>query len=243
MHVNSRLAILFVSVTLITHSTGCTSIKTRPLAKDRNGNLYGTSHHEGIRGVPCKFKIPKGTRVELLEDVVIFNNGYVSILNGPRGIRSDYRINLSEISEDLHFMVDIPRPIAGTLDIGSEDKSGFEFNKEGYLQGIGAKVEDTTISDITEAVTSLSPFLTKNNEKYTADGGDKTKPIVEYRIITRVVATKEFYWDSPSWHLEMNEWLSCHGCGKSITEVQTIGANQQKSPSVVKASFRTKPGL
>jgi hypothetical protein len=195
MHVNSRLAILFASLTLITQSTGCTSIKTRPLAKDLNGNLYGNSHHEGIRGVPCKFKIPKGTRVELLEDVAIFNNGSVSILNGPRGNTSDYRIELSEISEDLHFMVDIPRPIAGTLEIGSDNKPGFEFNKEGYLQGVGAKVEDKTISDITEAVKSLSPFLTNNN-KNTGFAGDNTPPKVDYRIITRVVATKEFYWDN-----------------------------------------------
>ncbi|MFN9628054.1 MAG: hypothetical protein ACK6AT_17510, partial [Planctomycetota bacterium] len=135
--------------------SGCTSIKTKPLYQDQRGNLYGESHASGTKGVPCKFKIRKGVRLSLIETIVITNEGKVLSL-GNRG-KPLLKIQEQDIEEDQFFLIHVPRPLAGTLEIGSSDKPGYSFNEQGYLTGIGAMVEDKTIEDITSVLGGLAP--------------------------------------------------------------------------------------
>lgn len=88
--------------------------------------------------MPCKFKIKKGVRLSLIETIVITNEGKLLSL-GNRG-KPLLKIQEQDIEEDQFFLIHVPRPSAGTLEIGSSDKPGYSFNEQGYLTGIGAMV-------------------------------------------------------------------------------------------------------
>jgi len=196
---------------------GCTSIQMKPLYQDQRGNLYGDLHSKGTKGVPCKFKVQKGIRLSLIETFVVKNDGKVLPL-GHRG-KPLLKIQEQEIEEDQFFLVHVPRPLAGTLEIGSADKPGYSFNDKGYLTGIGAMVEDKTIEDVTSVLAGLAP-----GDESTRSKGmlrmteNESKTLDDFVVRERLVATRDFYWSDPNWHCAVNDWLQEYECNNLTCE-------------------------
>jgi hypothetical protein len=226
----------FCSIALLTFS-GCTSIKTKPLYQDQRGNLYGDSHASGTKGVPCKFKIRKGVRLSLIETIVITNEGKVLSL-GNRG-KPLLKIQEQDIEEDQFFLIHVPRPLAGTLEIGSSDKPGYSFNEQGYLTGIGAMVEDKTIEDITSVLGGFAPGDKSSESKGMFRMNDTdSKTLDDFVIRDRLVATRDFYWSDPNWHCAVNDWLQEHECGNLTCESVVGDSRPQVASKISSKSIR-----
>lgn len=236
MNLTRKFSVLFQVFSLLNLalSVGCTSIRTNSLSSDANGNWYGGIHYSSNKGVPCKLKIQKGIRVNVFEQVAIFSDGETSVLT-ESGSKSKAILSIKRepIMKDVFFMVHIPRPLAGTLEIGSGDNPGYEFNDEGYLVGLGAKVEDTTVKDVAGIVKAFSPFSLGGQKSFEAE-----EKKAEYVIKERLVATKDFYWDDPNWDAAMNQWLCGIEANILTCQSEVDNVSIRTSDKAVKAKIR-----
>ena len=173
---------------------GCTSIRSTQLFRATDGKFSAYCMPWGTKGVPCKFQVETGLRVEIKETY------FIDVTNGNE-VSCDHRlydVTKTPIFSDQVFMVHIPRPLAGTLDLNGADK-GYHFSN-GYLTKIGASVDDTTIEDIT---TILGP---NNLGGFLKTGATADPKALE--AATRTVAVREFSFADPCWYLDMNEWIN-----------------------------------
>jgi|694.fasta_scaffold08443_4 hypothetical protein len=218
-------------------ASGCTSIQMKPLFQDQRGNLYGDLHSKGTKGVPCKFKVKKGIRLSLIETIVVSNEGKVLPL-GHRG-NPLLKIQEQDIEEDQFFLVHVPRPLAGTLEIGSADKPGYSFNDKGYLTGIGAMVEDKTIEDVTSVLAGLAPGgeTTKSKGMFQLSENDSQTP-GDFVVRERLVATRDFYWSDPNWHCAVNDWLQEYECNNLTCESVAAENRPQVASKISPKSMR-----
>jgi hypothetical protein len=236
MHSLSKPGLLLITIFGGITFLGCTSIKSKPLSNDGHGNWYSSANLKGTKGVPCKLKIAKGTRVNVLEQIAVFADGRVAPFGYGKfpEAESIKVFEVEDIKEDLYFMVHIPRPVAGTLEIGSEDKPGYKFNSDGYLIGLGAKIVDTTIQDVTSVVKALTPSKTTTS----TNAEKEAEPKVEYVIKNRLVATRDFYWDDPNWQIEMNQWIESFESGNQACQNIDSRLGSKSSEPVVRKMIR-----
>jgi hypothetical protein len=197
---NSACNLIFFC--LLTISTGCTSIKTSQLFRATDGKFAAGFPKQAIKGVPCKFKVQSGIRGIITETLLIDTRTGDAIVPGKR----IFSLSTEDIHSDQVFLVHIPRPFAGTLDLsGDPDKrKGYHFNREGYLVSLGATIDDKTIQDITQVVSS-GLFSKPENAKKTAIVPEAEGGIDE---VTRVIATREFSYSNPNWHVDFNDWIN-----------------------------------
>ncbi len=178
---------------------GCTSIKSTQLYRSTEGKFSACCLPDAKRGVPCKFKVETGVRAEIYETIFIDPSSGQTVVPPERRI---YSIQTVPVYSDQNFMVHIPRPCAGTLDLNGETK-GYTFNEEGYLIGIGAAIEDKTIQDITTILgdSSLGGLIKKQSASVT--GSSST-----LELQNRLIAVREFSYGEPNWHIEFNSWIN-----------------------------------
>ena len=186
-----------ISICLLAISTGCTSIKTSQLIRGTDGKFAAVFPRQSIKGVPCKFKVQSGIRGIITETVLI------DTLTGDLLVpeKRIYSLSTEDIHSDQVFLVHIPRPLAGTLDLTGEGK-GYTFNEGGYLTSIGAAIDDRTIQDITEIVDSGLFSKTEKTAQVQLEG------VSQIESVQRVIATREFNFSSPNWHLDFNDWIN-----------------------------------
>lgn len=221
MHNPRKLKRIVLFALVVLSASGCASIKTKQLHRAADGKFTPTCSSPSTRGVPCKFKVETGVRAVITETLFIDPATGQTLAPSTR----IYEVSTEKVYSDQVFMVHIPRPLAGTLDLTGND-GGYTFNSDGYLTKIGGSIEDKTIEDITDILgsNSLGGFLKKTSA---ADvGGTKLQEI------KRTIAMREFSLASPTWHLELNDWLTqfqaCH-----ITCNQGCQAEVNGNPSVL----------
>lgn len=187
---------------LLTISTGCTSIKTSQLFRGTDGKFATGLPKQAIKGVPCKFKVQSGIRGIITETVIIDKDSGDAIGPGKR----IFSLSTEDIHSDQVFVVHIPRPFAGTLDLTGEpgNGKGYHFNRDGYLVSLGAMIDDKTIQDITGVVDSGFFSKPASTEKTSFEGkaGDNIE------MVQRVIATREFSYSDPNWHVDFNDWIN-----------------------------------
>lgn len=174
-------------------ASGCTSLRSTELFRASDGKFSAYCSSWGTKGVPCKFQVETGLRVEIKETY------FIDAISGKEVTTEHrlYEVTKTPIFSDQVFMVHIPRPMAGTLDLSGE--KGYQFTN-GYLTKIGETVDDTSIEDIT---TILGPNSLGGLLKTGATADPKA-----LEPLTRTVAVREFTFADPCWHLEMNEWIN-----------------------------------
>ena len=174
-------------------STGCTSVRSTQLFRSTDGKFSANCIPWGTKGVPCKLQVETGLRVEIKETY------FIDVTNGKEvsGDHRLYEVTKTPVFSDQVFMVHIPRPMAGTLDLSGE--KGYRFTN-GYLTKIGASVDDKTIEDIT---TILGP---NSLGQFFKTGATADPAALE--AVSRTVAVREFSFADPCWHLDMNEWIN-----------------------------------
>jgi len=179
---------------------GCASINTRQLFRSTDGLYSAHCLPRATRGVPCKFKIETGVRAEIIETFFVDPDGGQVITPPEQRL---YSLKTTAIKTDQNFVVHIPRPLAGTLDLMGSNK-GYHFTEEGYLKTIGAEIEDKTVDDITSVLgnNSLGGLLKRTS------AGDPEISVNGLEPQTRVIAMKEFSYGNPDWHIEMNDWIN-----------------------------------
>jgi len=183
--------------------SGCTSIKTTQLFRSASGKFSGHCVSFGTKGVPCKLKVETGILVRINETYFVDPNTGMSVPSHNR----IYDVATHPVYSDQVFMVHIPRPFAGTLDLWASQK-GYQF-KDGYLTSIGASMDDRTVEDLTSILgpNNLGGLLRRTDATTTVD-----KSSLEACV--RTVAVREFSFANPNWHLEMNAWVNqfqpCH---------------------------------
>jgi hypothetical protein len=187
----TSLGLLYLFAFLV--AAGCTSIRSTQLFRATDSKFSAYCMPWGTKGVPCKLQVETGLRVEIKETY------FIDVENGKEvsGDHRLYEVTKTPIFSDQVFLVHIPRPMAGTLDL-SGDK-GYHFTN-GYLTKIGASVDDTTIEDIT---TILGP----NSLGGLLKTGATADPNA-LEAVTRTVAVREFSFADPCWHLDLNEWIN-----------------------------------
>jgi|GEM_PF-1985812 len=209
-------------------SSGCTSIKTRPIFRSSDGKFSAICLPRATKGVPCKFKVESGIRGEIQETIFIDRKTGQVAGTGNR----IYNVSLEPVYSDQFFMIHIPRPLAGTLDL-TGDKGGYQFNDKGYLEKIGATIDDTTIEDITTALgeKSLGGFLKVNKSD--------AKALVDETLFiqqNRTIAVREFSYGNPNWEIEMNDWVNQYQfcitqCGLDC-QIEEIFQDSQESREI-----------
>lgn len=201
-----------VVVLLVGLAGGCASIKTSQLYRTASGKFFPTCHESATRGVPCKFQIETGVRAEIFETIFVSpETGVVMKLDTNRL----YSVKVSPIKTDQNFLVHIPRPLAGTLDLTGNDK-GYGFTNDGYLKSIGGSITDNTIKDITTILgdASLGGFIKKNSAD--SDTTSSGKGAVG---VNRLIAVREFLYSDPNWLAEFNGWVGQYQDCNSQCEV------------------------
>jgi hypothetical protein len=186
---------------------GCASIKSTQLFRSFSGKYSGHCVPCSSKGVPCKLKIETGMRVRIHETYFIDTKTGQTVT----GQEPILEVATEPVFSDQLFLVHLPRPLAGTLDLWARGM-GYQF-KDGYLTSIGAAVDDTTLQDLTSV---LGP----NNLGGLLSRTDATTQ-VDTRVLepnTRTGAIKEFSYANPEWHQEMNAWIQqfqpgCTQCG------------------------------
>lgn len=195
-----QLFILTSVLTIVGIFPGCASIKTRQLFRSADGLYSAHCSPRATRGVPCKFRIETGVRAEIVETFFVDPKSGQVITPQEQRI---YSLKTTPIKTDQNFVVHIPRPLAGTLDLMGNSK-GYHFTEEGYLKTIGAEIEDKTVDDITSVLgnNSLGGLLKRTS------AGDPEISVNGLEAQTRVIALKEFSYGNCDWHTEMNDWIN-----------------------------------
>ena len=198
---------------------GCASIRSTPLYRSNDGRFSAFCLPQSQRGVPCKFQIETGVRAEIYE--TFFIDPATGDVVTPKEHRL-YSIKGSPIKTDQNFLVHIPRPCAGTLDLAG-DKKGYAFNGNGYLTSIGGSIDDKTIQDITSVLgdASLGGFLKKHSA-----ASDATSAAHGLTGMNRLIAVRDFSYGDPNWHVEFNDWVNqfqqCESQCPSACQQQTM---------------------
>ena len=201
---------------VLTACVGCTSIKTKQTYRASDGKFSVACLPWQTKGVPCKFKMETGVRVKIDEHLLIDKES-------GKLVRTDSRIldvTTEVIESDQIFIVHVPRPLAGTLDLNGDDKKGFHYTN-GYLTSVGGKIDDTTIEDITDALGAESIGGVIKTASIT-DPGEK------FLKQSRTVAVREFSFADPNWSYDMNVWIEdymgpCNKlCAPSSETVETV---------------------
>ncbi|MCA9131379.1 MAG: hypothetical protein KDB22_30055, partial [Planctomycetales bacterium] len=141
----SKTSLNILGLAIVANTCGCASFTTKLVGRATDGKFSGYCLKTRTKGIPCKFKVP--THVEVtIEETFFLQDDTGHVLEPEQRI-----LNATSqfVYSDQVFMVEVPRPIAGTLDLTAKDKKGYTFNKEGHLIQIGAAIEDKTIQDVT----------------------------------------------------------------------------------------------
>lgn len=199
--------------------SGCTSFKSIILKKDFDGDYSGNCLGQRVSGVPVKLKVPTHVQATIVESVAVDSKSGMPIMFDKRQLS----IETETIYSDKIFMVDIPRPFAGTLDL-SGTGDGFALTEDQYLTAIGAKYEDKTIQDITSIIGS------DNFKKILGVQTSLSAPSdFNLHEQTRIVAIKRFDISESCWHETMNQWIegfmsSCECDCSTKNSSQAMGA-------------------
>jgi hypothetical protein len=112
------------------------------------------------------------------------------------------------------FLVDFKRPAAGTLDLaGTGEQSGLQFDQEQFFSSVNAKVEERTIRDITEVVStfpktpSAKGAAKEASARYAAPASIPTDGVL---IQDSIVAIERFDINEPGWEERMNQFVESY---------------------------------
>jgi hypothetical protein len=215
----------------LTILSGCTSIKTSFPTRATDGKFYPFCMRWPTKGVPCKFQVPTGIKVSIEETYFIETTSGRVVVPEKRILD----IKTEEVFEDQLFLVHVPRPAAGTLNIGGKSEPGYTLSKEGYLTAISAKVDDTTIEDINASLGPEKLGRLFKQQSSAVGGGTGLKDQ------TRLIAIQQFSYVDPNWVDAMNEWIrfqteACSNTCPSFSEPSVSALGEQTAHSILQGS-------
>lgn len=194
---------------------GCTSVKSTALKRNSDNSFVGASNGSekahgaarAFKGIPITLEIPSHVDVEITETYYIELHGAQlrEVAFDPATPRN-LDVVIHPIKTRKAFTVDFVRPAAGTLE------TDLAFSDDQYLTSITNKLEDKTIKDITAAIQTLTPLLTK--KAAAAVGENIGASLIKN---TRTVAFERFDIDEPGFEDRMLSFVelhlnACHGC-------------------------------
>ena len=215
-----RQKLLILAAVLSVVVAGCTSFRSTIVQRLSNDSLVAQSNPRQTRGVPVRLKVPSHMAVKIVESYQVVEGftkddkikpPQVSLLKtnlGRRVVDVETRLEYT----DKVFTVDFPRPISGSLNLGSSSKDGLVFDGEQYFSAIRGSVDDDTLEDLNSIVTNQLTEL-----RGAASSGMKTssRPArvgedLEVDVKTRVVAFQRFDIGECDWEQRVQDFIDLH---------------------------------
>lgn len=194
---------VFVCVTV-----GCTSFRSTIVDRQEDDSLAVQPCPSDVRGIPVKLKIPSHLEVKIVETFYLDGDGRLeTMLVDSETKRKLLEVNQQLIYTDKVFLVDFPRPLAGTLNLGASDKDGLTFDSEQYFASIRAAYEEQTLSTVNEILGGSSEGQTKSTKALPLGPADDNKT-PQIQKLSRVVAFERFDIAVPGWEAQMDAFVA-----------------------------------
>lgn len=214
----AQLPLLVLLVVL--SAMGCRGVRSTVVNRNSDNTFIGNSNGDPkifdktrpYTGIPIRVNVPTHLDVAIMETYYIQqkSDGKLEEVEFPDYQPRNLTVQPSIVNTPKVFMVDFVRPAAGTMDMD------INFTSDQYFKDIKNKIVDETIQDITKAIESLSPVLTKAATKSTkAAVGAKLENL--YVQGTRTVAYARFDIDDSDFEAQVAEFVQvqlngCHAC-------------------------------
>jgi hypothetical protein len=199
-------------------SAGCASFHTTIVDRLDNDSLIADPcQGRCLRGVPVTLRVPTHVEVRITETQMLVSkkhdDGKATAEFVP-DICGGRKVATQMIYTKKVFLVDFKRPAAGTLDLaGTDEQSGLQFDQEQFFSSVNAKVEERTIRDITEVVSTFPKTPSTNgaakeaSARYAAPASIPTNGLL---IQDSIVAIERFDINEPGWEDRMNQFVEYH---------------------------------
>ena len=215
-----RCALILLASTML---MGCESFTSRVLHRQPNDSMARQCYPKKTKGVPVKLKVPSHVEVSIRETYFMVpeneesdkpdSGPKIQVLQSVTGNRV-LRVETETIYTDKVFTIDFPRPVAGTLDLGSEEGDGLQFDSENYLKKISGDITDNTLSTIGTGLTSLAGPDGGANEPVEGDSMSAVKAKLfkkaDYEEFTRIIAFQRFDIAEQGWEEQMHAFVEQH---------------------------------
>lgn len=197
---------------------GCRSVRSTVVNRQSDNSFTGNSNGELMKhdktrpytGVPIRIDVPSHLDVSISETYYLGRAASggpvteVTIPDVPRGLT----VTTSLVVTPKIFMVDFVRPAGGTLTTSAS------FSGNQYFSEINNKIVDTTINQVTSAISTLAPLLggksvTFPNTK-TASATVGSSISGNYVPVQRLVAFRRFDIDDPDFEQQLDAFVYLH---------------------------------
>jgi hypothetical protein len=235
-----------VAITITALIAGCTSMSSTMLNRQDDdvfvGNSNGQPRQDGrprpFKGVPMTVRVPTHLDIAIKENILLYRTKDGRLQRVKTAKRSLF-VETTPIETDKVFMVDVKRPLAGTVDytltFGGVDANGTDNSQ--YFTEVKNKIQDKTIQDVNTALQSILPLL-RGLPTGKSTGADLTSAL-DAQIIpeVRVVAWKRFDLDAPDFAQQVAAFIELHlNCCNDCREYRGVSEpppspNQQTGPT------------
>lgn len=238
-----------VAVLLVISLGGCKSISSTPLNRHDNDsytrNVDPTRERMQARpfkGIPITLKVPTHLEVSIVETYYIYNNAKsdepVSLTEfGSSPGNRNLSVSANIVETNKVFTVDFKRPASGSLSYNAT------LGEDQYFDSITNTIVDTTITDVTNAITSIAPLLGVGTSAAPEFVGDQIKDNVI--VANRVVAFQRFDINACDFEEQVRIFLDQHlnacapNCGYNVS---TVGHVDHQQRSEFHQPERAQPG-
>ena len=196
-----KFSFVISTICLLFFAVGCTSIRSTVVQRGADGKYTGNHLSTKTTGVPVKLRVPTHVDISIQE---------VYYVDDKTGEVLDSEQRILEVADPVTvyeyqlFTVDVPRPLAGSLNLTGQE-NGFTLDDNQQITGLGGTITDNTISQTAAIFGSDSLGGALANLQSTGTGGSEDLTRQE-----RVIATKRFDISVPNWHSEMNAWVESY---------------------------------